>query len=75
MKALVELARHVYVTNLSQRFGLNDDEGNDTASIRHTVVHGAILNPLTGKHPVLSCFSCTDLFGCNLLYFYLHILN
>ena len=56
VKAPDELARWVYVTNLSQHFGLTNDEGNVTASIRHTDVHGVILNQLTGKHCVLSCF-------------------
>jgi len=50
MKAPVELARHVYVTTLFQHFVLIDYDGNDTASIMHTVVHGAILNPLIGKY-------------------------
>lgn len=50
IKAPVELARHVYATNLSECFGFIDNDENDTTFKRQTVVHGALWNPLTGKY-------------------------
>lgn len=48
MKKEVELARSVYVKNMQVRFGLTDESGDHLKIIRKTVLHGAMLNPLSG---------------------------
>jgi hypothetical protein len=46
MKSAVETARSVYVRNMSVRFGVLNDIGEDIKNLPSTVVHSAILNPL-----------------------------
>lgn len=53
MKKEVELARKVYVKNMQVRFGLTDEIGDDVKIIRKTVLHGAMLNPLSGTSCIL----------------------
>lgn len=50
MHPLVQTAGAVYVESMKQRFGLINKDGTDVAIIRKTVLHGAMLNPLSGKH-------------------------
>ena len=61
MKKEVELARSVYVKNMQVRFGLTDESGDDVKIIRKTVLHGAMLNPLSGMSCMLSLLTFLQL--------------